>query len=358
MKLRVTTAMLALLACIGVAASQQPGEQFKFAEELRRDGDEVLALLEYRRFAHLYPDNDRAPRALMQAARIRLLHTGEIGKAERTLGRITKRYPESKTADQAGQLKDFVAANSDYGGKPLARYLRARKAAEKGQHSKALELFESIPEKWKDARLADDAMLSAAKLHLQETDEPGKARKKLDALLESYPDRSTAPEAMYRRAETVAKIQEGDQPAIRAYRKVTEEFPDSTYGKRARRRIKELEEKRSFVKRTSDEELVRDYEVVGGGGYENGKRYVEKIELSSSPSPAQVRATMEDALINAIKKRRDEKDSVTVEAYYTYPMSEAGEATWRPGEDPKYDVEERETEDRVKDTLFDILRGR
>ncbi len=353
---RVTMAALALLGCLGVAAAQQPNKQFTFAEKLQKDGDEVLALLEYRRFAHLYPDDDRAPRALMQAARIRLLHTREVSKAERTLDRITKRYPNSKTAGQARELKEFVGANSDYGGKPLARYLRAQAEAEKGKHSTALELFGSISDKWKDSRIADDAMLSAAKLHLQEMGEPRKARQKLDALLETYPDRSTAAEATYRRAEAVVNIQ-GNQSGIEAYRKVIEGFPDSSYAERARRRIKELEKKRSFVKRTYDEDLVRDYEVVSSG-YEGGNRYVEKIELSSSLSLDQVRATMEDALISAIEKRRDDDHPVTVEAYYTYPVTDAGEATWRPGEEPKYEVEERETEDRVKDTLFDILRGR
>ena len=357
MKMRVTLAALALLACLGSAAAQSPEKQYGFAEHLRGDVDDVLALLEFKRFAYLYPDHQKAPNALMQAARIRLLHTREVGKAERTLNRIAERYPDSDVAQAAAAMKDFVAANSDYKGEPLARYLRARQAAEQGKHAKALELYNSIPETWDDAQLADDAMLAAAKVHLQDISEPKKARGKLDALLQRYPKRDAVAEAMYRRAEAVLEIQGAGGAAMEAYQKVIDEHPDSSFAEEARRRIQELKEEGSFVKRTYDEELVRDYEVVSSG-YEDGNRLVEKIELSSSPSRDQVRATLEDALIKAVGKRRNDGDAVTVEAYYTYPVTEAGEANWQPGQDPEYGLEERDAEDRVKDTLFDILRGR
>ena len=348
--------LVALVALPSVLA-QSPEKQYGFAEELRGDGDEILALLEYRRFAYLYPKHEKAAEALLQAAMIRLRHTREVSKAERTLGRIAEGYPDSKVAERAAELKKFAAVNSDYQGEPLALYLQALQETGRGNHARALELFGSIVEKWKDAQLADDAMLEAAKVHLQQTNEPKKAREKLDALLETYPKRSTVPEATYRRAEAVLKIQGAGTEAMNAFRSVTEKFPKSAYAQEARKRIDELEKQRSFVKRTYDKSLVRDYEVVSSG-YEDGTEYVEEIELPSTSSLEQVRATMEDALIKAVGKRRDQKHSVKIEAYYNYPVTEAGEVTWSPGKDPAYEVEERETEDRLKDTLFDIFRGR
>jgi outer membrane protein assembly factor BamD (BamD/ComL family) len=336
--------------------AQTPEQQYGFARQLKEDGDEVLALLEYRRFAYLYPDHEKAPEALMQSAMIRLRVTREVSKAQRTLGRLTKRYPNSESAEQAKNVSDFVATNSDYEGQPLSVYLRARREAEDGDPERAIVLFLSVAEEWSEAQLADDALLNAAQLQLSRTDQPAKAREHLDTLIERYPKRSTVVEAHYVRAKALLKTR-GEDEAIAAYRRVVEKYPDSAYAEKARREISRLEKKLHPVERTYAPGLVRDYRVVKSG-YDRKNRYEEAIELSPESSRKQVLATLEDALIKAIGKRRDEKDAVKIEAYYDYPDKEAGEAKWRPGQKPDYDLEERDVEDVLRDRLFDVLRGR
>lgn len=352
-------AIIALLLAVVILPSvpaQTPEKQYGFAEQLNQDGDEVLALLEYRRFAYLYPDHRNAPEALMETAMIRLQVTREVNKAQRTLSRLAERYPDEDLAERAKNFRDFVATNSDYEGRPLSVYLRGRREAEREDHERAIDLFLSVAEDWSEAQLADDALLNAARLQLRTTDQPAKAREHLDTLIKRYPKRSTAAEAHYVRAEALLKTT-GEDQAIEAYRRVVEKFPDSPFADKARRQIRRLEQELHPVERTYDSGLVRDYRVVKSG-YERKNRYEEKIELPAGASRKQVLATLEDALIKAIRKRRDEDDAVKIEAFYDYPDKEAGEAKWTPGQKPDYDLEERDVEDELRDRLFDVLRGR
>jgi hypothetical protein len=111
------------------------------------------------------------------------------------------------------------------------------------------------------------------------------------------------------------------------------------------------------VERTHDSALVRDYEVVKEE-YRDGDTYWEAIEVPTRSSRKQLLATLEDALIKAVNRRRDRKHAVRIRAYYTYPATEAGRVKWQPGRKPDYKIADRDVEDQLKDTLFDVLRGR
>ncbi len=54
-------------------------------------------------------------------------------------------------------------------------------------------------------------------------------------------------------------------------------------------------------------------------------------------------------------KRAKAEHTVKVIAYFSYPVSKAASAGWKAGSDPVYHIHERETEEVIRDAIFNIL---
>jgi len=339
------------------AALAVPDQAYEFAEELLKDGQDAFALLEFQRFAHAYPRDKRAPQALLHAATIRLSYAGDVAGADRLLQRIEQSYAASGVVSQARELRAFLEVNSDFGGKPVVVFIRARVAANRGEAATAVSLYLELAETWPQARLADQALLAAARVQLESLGKPAEARATLKRLAERYPGSALLPEARYQEAVAVETLRGAGSAAAEAYLEVAAAYPDTEIGKRAAAKAAAIAKAANILERTYEKEFVANFEVLRET-YTEADLFMITIRVGTDLSQRQVAATLEDALLRFYEKRRQDADKVRVEAYYNYPLTKAGEANWVPGAAPVYTVEKRQTEDVLKDALFDLLKKR
>jgi tetratricopeptide (TPR) repeat protein len=123
--------MLSLLlnasAAAEVGVPRQPtgaitaDQQYRFAEALFIDGEYDLALVEFKRFRFLFPDDDRNPHA---ALRIGQSHArlGNVEAAATALKSVSENYPESPAAMSALFLLSDVYRRSGQPGPALINY--------------------------------------------------------------------------------------------------------------------------------------------------------------------------------------------------------------------------------------------
>ena len=353
----LVTALVIQLSAGHITDAQTADQSYQFAQELWESGDDAFALLEFKRFAFHHPQHEYAPPALL---RVGLLYAGYAENLERandTFARIIRDYPKTESATRAEQLQAFIEANREYGGAPLVRFMRAQMLASRGDPARASQAFLEVAEKWPEAKLSDRALLEGAKLQSHNLDKAQQAINNLNRLLTRYPDSPLTAEARFELALATEKLYQSDERAGAYYKDVIEKHPGTSFARRAQERLADLAKQSGRITRQYDRALVQKYKTVKSG-QSSADRYTLIIELPSTASEREVSATLEDALIRAVGERKNENDAVRVEAYFNYPFTEAGEATWKPGTEPRYELEERDTEDVLKDTLFDILRNR
>ena len=75
-------------------------------------------------------------------------------------------------------------------------------------------------------------------------------------------------------------------------------------------------------------------------------------------SRAVLQATMEKALFDTIGQRKNPKHNVVINAYYSYPITEAGGVNWKVGSARHYTVKKMKAEDAVKTIIFDLFKKR
>jgi hypothetical protein len=108
------------------------------------------------------------------------------------------------------------------------------------------------------------------------------------------------------------------------------------------------------LKRQFEASFVRKYTVKRAAQVND--EYQADIEVSAGLSQREVQATLEDALVKESAKRKQPEDKVRIHGYFNYPITKAGNATWTPGEEPAYQIDERETKSLLLDFGLDILR--
>ncbi len=114
-----------------------------------------------------------------------------------------------------------------------------------------------------------------------------------------------------------------------------------------------------MIKRQYNPSYVTQYTVVKSG-YEAGRdRLYVAIQVQVGLSELALLATLEDALLANYQQRTQPSHEVKIEAYYNYPISEAGSVRWGPDTAPKYKVEKRKDRDRdvAVDVLLELLKG-
>jgi len=291
------------------------------------------------------------------AALIYAAYASDLPQSKRMLTRLGERYPATAAGRQAPSLLVFFEENSDFQGKPLAHYLRGRLGERREDYTAAAESYLAVPEKWPQARVADRALLAGAQLLLHRLDRAADALAHLKRFDARYAKSALRAEAALERARAIEAVNGPGAAALAAYRDVVAQHADTPFADQASARIQQIQDSGLVLTRQYGKEFVRDYKVVKQGLAE-GRVYTVIVEVGSNLSERELSATLEAALVAHAAKRAERDHHVRVEAYFTYPLSKAGEAYWEPGKPPTYKVKERETEDVLKDVLFDMLKRR
>lgn len=335
------------------AAIRADDGQLAFAEELYRTGDEVFALLEYRRFVFHQPEHARAPAALLRLARLQITAAGQPAAARETAQTLVAKYPQAPEAAEAREFADFVEVNSDFDGQPLQLWLKAENLASRERFDPAIVLLRKLVESFPEARLADDALFRIASIQHESLGQTAAARETFALLARSYPKSDLLVQAEFQAARALAATEGQEAAAAQALRRFAARHPDHALAKEAASQAATLERRSFVVERQFEAAFVREYTVRREAKGEAA--YHCDIQVAAGLSQREVQATLEDALVKEGAKRANPKDPVTVQAYFNYPVTKAGKAAWTPGNQPQYEIERRQTKHLLLDLGLDIL---
>jgi hypothetical protein len=340
----------------GQGAAQGPDAQFQFAEHLHKGGDHAFALLEYKRFVFHNPADARAPRARLRVADVLFGYLRSLDQGKAALVQVTQLHTNTPESTEARKLLDFIEANSDFQGDPLLAFFDARRWAADGKPAEAASAYLQVVEKYPQARLAPAAMIEAGRLQLNELKQPDKALTTLSQVGKAYPNSPVQAEADFLAAQAVEKVKGPGPEAIAAYEQVAAGEARGTFREQAQAAVERLRKTQNLPTRQFKKEQARPFKLIRKT-YDQDT-YVLVVELPTSSAEDEVKATMEEALFQYLGERRSDKDRMKVNAYYNYPITEAGTADWTPGKPVELVVAKRKGEDVLKDTLFDLLRKR
>ena len=350
-------ALAVIVSLAGALAAQTPEQQFAFATELSDNNEGTFAILEFRRFVHLFPGHAKAPDAQMAIAGLYLGFVGDIEAASSELALVKENYPNSAAAIQANTLLQFLQANSDFDGEPLLLFVGARSARKRSEHEAALAKLDTLLARFPRANIADEAVLLKAQILHKDLKRYDQAVALYDQLGVLHPGSPHILTAKLEAAQAVAE-QGHRQPAIARYRQIIAANPNTPAAATARERIEALKDSRGDMKREFPEENVKPFTVIKKGYLSpRGRRvYTVLIKVDPALTAEQVQATLEDALAKHRDEREKKPDRVRVQAFRNYPVTEAGQVTWIPeGDVRRYEIKDRDAEDVGKDLIWDFL---
>ena len=346
-----------IAATPAVSSAASPDQQYGFAKHLYEEGDYGPALLEYKRFMYENPNHANTATALLQVAKIYLAALGNIPKATATLKQVQETYPGTAAAQEAAGLKDYIDRNADFEGRPLIGYFQGVRLKNSLLYNEAIAKFLEVQQQYPRALLADDALIEAAKTQI-EAEKREDAFRTLNRVLDEYGTTDRRDEVLYTRATLVeGSVNVKPETAIAAYQQVAPNDPENHWRVQAEAAIQRIKDAQNILPRTFEAADVAAFQVVRTDDRQRG-RYGLAITLSTTLSPRQVQATIEDALLKHYQNRKQKTDEVIVEAWYNYRVTRAGLVQWTPGKAPVYTIDERKSEDVVKDAIFDLLRNR
>jgi len=334
--------------------SGRAGEgQLAFADDLYHGGDEVFALLEYRRFLFQHPDHALAPAALLRLARLQISAGGNPEAARETALALAARHPQSPQAVEAKTFADFVEIHSDFGGQPLQLWLRAENMEGRERFEAAVALLRRLVADYGESRLADDALFRIATIQHESLGQTAEARETFALLARSYPASGLLVQAEFQAAKALAAAEGQEAEAARALRRFADRHPDNPLAKEAIEQAVALERRGLVLERQFEAAFVRPYTVRRETKAEGA--YHCDIQVAAGLSQREIQATLEDALAAEGAKRANPRDTVAVQAYFNYPVTRAGKASWTPGNQPVYEIERRQTRHLLLDLGLDIL---
>lgn len=351
MKRFLSLLAVSLLAALPAARGDE--SQLAFAAELYRTGDEVFALLEYRRFLFHNPNHVQAPAALLRLARLQITAAGNPAAARESAQTIVTQYPQAPEAAAAREFADFVEVHSDFDGQPLQLWLRAENLAAREKFEPAITLLRRLVENFPEARLADDSLFRIASIQHESLGRTAEARETFALLAKSYPQSDLLVEAEFQAAQALAAGAGQEAEAAQALRRFAARHPGHALAQEASNRATALERQGFVVERQFEAAFVREYTVRREAKGEAA--YHCDIQVAPGLSQREIQATLEDALTKEGAKRANPKDPVTVQAYFNYPITKAGTAAWTPGTQPKYEIERRQTKHLLLDLGLDMI---
>lgn len=346
--------VLAFVLLSPLLQAQTAERQLAFADSLYDSGDDVFALLEFKRFLFQYPDHAETPRALQRLARLQISATGNFAAAQESAQTLLKKYPNSPLAAETKAFVDFVEVNSDFGGQPLQLWLKAENLEKQQRFDHTIVVLQRIVTDFPQAHLADDALYQIASIQYEKLGKTDAARETFAQLAKAYPESPLLVKAEFQAASALGTVEGKEAEAAEALRRFATKHPDDALAKTALEQAATLERRGFVLKRQFEATAIRTYTVRRAG--QAGAVYQCDIELATGLSQREVQATLEDALVKEGVKRANTKDQVTVQGYFNYPITKAGKATWTPGADPKYEIEQRQTKHLLMDLGLDILK--
>jgi TolA-binding protein len=334
--------------------AQTADKQLAFADSLYDNGEDVFALLEYKRFAFLYPDDAQAPHVIQRLARLYVSTTGNVAAARDASMSIVNKYPNSPLVPEAKAFVDFLEVNSDFSGEPLQLWFKADSLEKQKRYEPAITVLRRILQTYPQARLADDALYRIGSIQHEKLGKTAEARTTFQQLAQSYPKSELLIKAEFQAASALAGVKGKEADGAAALRSFAAKHPNDPLAKQALDRALALERQGFVLKRQFSADFIRKYTVKRAT--QAGASYQVDVEVSTGLSQREVQATLEDALVKESAKRKNPTDTVRVQAYFNYPITKAGQADWTPGNDPVYKIEQRETKQLLFDLGLDLLK--
>ena len=196
------------------------------------------ARVNFRKIVERHPTSNYAPRARFLVGEA-FYREGEFDKAIKEFEGFLSFFPRHEIAD----LVQYRLAMSYYDQmKPVEQ--------DQGITVKAIDSFKKLVRDYPDSRYASDALakidvcrgrlaqkeLWVATYYLNQGT-PVAARQRLEQLLKDYPRSLVIPEALYRLGEVYA-IEGRAQDSQNAFRRVSDEYPFTEWGRRAAQRLR------------------------------------------------------------------------------------------------------------------------
>jgi len=355
---RIARSWLVLVAVAAAAGAATPADQqFQFAQKLAGTREAAFAVLEYRRFIHLFPQDRRVPDARYAIARSYLRDAGDLAAAQRELGLLVRHHPQSPAARRAVQLIALIDANKQDDHQPLLLFFGAVSARDRGDAAAALAKLDQLIARYPRAPLVPEALLLRAKLLESLT--------RLDDAIAAYaevparaPNSSLVPRALLGQA-TATEARDGAQPYVAVlYRQVIARYPRTPEAAEARKRLATLDQHLDNLPRRFARRDIQPFRVLRHGYLDKRDRYDVRIEVARNLTEDQIEATLEDALIKHAGDRKGRDHEVRIEAYPAGSRTRVGKATWARNRRPEYEVDvgDARTQDLWRDILKDVLK--
>ncbi len=236
----------AALASFTSAESEFPGTggmrydvALRIAEVLTAKGDTVQAAARYRTVASSSGATpDQQDEATYRLAELEFFE-GHFQEALASLNTITVNL-SADYANDALQFLSFLQENSATAEPALREFGRASFLARQRKISEAIQVLRSIPERYRNAPLADDALFTVASLQTQ-THQFTEAVVSYEQLLTNFKETcSTCDKAQFGIAEVFQFGTKEKDKAISAYEQLLADYPNSLMTALARKRVREL----------------------------------------------------------------------------------------------------------------------
>jgi len=354
---RIVCACLAMVLACGAVGAATPDEQYRFAEELARSGETPFAVLEYRRFVFLYPQDPRVPDARFAIARAYLQATGDVAGARRELDALAQQHPNTPAAARAGQLLALIEANREDDYAPARLFFGAIGARDRGDHAAALQGLDQLVARYPRAAVVPEAVFLRAQAL--------EALNRLDDAIAAYaelparaPQSPLVPRALLGQA-VATEARDGAKPHVAVlYRQIIARYPNTPEANAAQERLAALGRQLDDIPRVFARKGVQPFKVVRQGYLDKRDRYDLHIEVAKTLTEDQVKATLEDALVAHAGDRKGREHEVRVEAYFSGGRTRIGKAIWAANRRPEYDVDLKDTrkDDAWRGILDDVFR--
>lgn len=196
------------------------------------------ARVNFRKIVERHPTSNYAPRARFLVGEA-FYREGEFDKAIKEFESFLSFFPRHEIAD----LVQYRLAMS---------YYDQMKPVEQDQNItvKGIESFKKLVRDYPDSRYASDALakidvcrgrlaqkeLWVAAYYLNQGS-PVAARQRMEQLLKDYPQSLVIPETLFRLGEVYA-LEGRNQDSLNAFRRVSDEYPFTEWGRRAAQRLR------------------------------------------------------------------------------------------------------------------------
>ncbi len=368
----IVLAAIALMPTLA-SAQQSPDQAFAFAKQLEADGDKAFALLEYKRFLFLNDRHAKAPDAAKAVARMYVAYLNDVDKAKKTLAAYAAKHGRLAAGQKVRAYQTFLEANSDNNGQPLKLYLGGESAEVRGDWKEAEDKYNTLLRDFGRSRLADNAMMRLGYVSLIGKKNAREALDRFNTVLRNYATSDVRPEADLGYAEATHVLQGNTVSTQQAYRHVMTAHPNTDAARKASQKLAAMTGRPTPTPtppptttpkpKPTDPPKPADKNVpvykLEREGYtiDNDNELVVIISFAKNLTEAQIRAAFDDAI--AKRKFRREKTSHTmlIEGYFSYPNDKAGYARWQPNNRVSYSIKKRSSEDAVRDTILDLLKG-